>query len=67
MYVQRHNIPSPAASFTARYSYNVSEISVGFVMLSRSEASLVLEAEILRFACGLAQDDNLLRFSADVD
>ena len=27
-------------------------------MLSRSEASLVPEAEILRSACGLAQDDN---------
>jgi hypothetical protein len=26
-------------------------------MLSRGEASLVREAEILRFACGLAQDD----------
>jgi len=27
-------------------------------MLNRSEASLILEAEILRRACGLAQDDN---------
>jgi len=34
-------------------------------MLSRSEASLVLETEILHFACGLVQDDNPLPFFAD--
>ena len=36
-------------------------------MLSRSEASLArLEGEILRFGCGLAQDDNWLPISADM-
>jgi len=42
----------------------VLEIPVRSVMLSRSEASLVYEAEILRCACGRAQDDNQLHFSS---
>lgn len=33
------------------------EMFEGLVMLSGGEASLVLETEILRYACGLAQDD----------
>jgi len=42
------------------------KIPFGFVILSRSEGSLVHEAEILRCACGLAQDDNPLSFSTNV-
>jgi len=35
-------------------------------MLIRSEASLVPEAEMLRYGSSLAQDDNPLPFAADV-
>jgi hypothetical protein len=36
----------------------VGAIAPEFVILSRSEGSLLLEEEILHFACGLVQDDN---------
>jgi hypothetical protein len=45
--------------------YSLAEVPFGFVILSRSEGSLVPEAEILHVACGLVQDDNWQCFSAD--
>jgi hypothetical protein len=51
-------VPSGRLQIADYDENSYTEIPVDFVMLSRGEASPVLETEILRFTCGRAQDDN---------